>query len=146
MPDPNGLRTVVAIAVVQRDDQFLVGQRSAESTLAGYWEFPGGKLEINESPEQCLARELHEEFGLKVSIGDFFMESIHAYDEKLVRLLAYWVPFIGTIDKMNDHDETRWMDPHSLQTLNWAPADRPIVAALHGGGNELLVGKSKPDI
>ena len=137
---------LVTAAIIVKDEKIFAARRAANKHLAGYWEFPGGKLEINESPEQCLARELHEEFGLKVSIGDFFMESTHAYDEKLVRLLAYWVPFIGTIDKMNDHDETRWMDPHSLQTLNWAPADRPIVAALHGGGNELLVGKSKPDI
>ena len=137
---------LVTAAIIVKDEKIFAARRAANKHLAGYWEFPGGKLESNESPEQCLARELYEEFGLKVSIGDFFMESIHAYDEKLVRLLAYWVPFIGTIDEMNDHDETRWMDPHSLQTLNWAPADRPIVAALHGGGNELLVGKSKPDI
>ena len=68
MPDPNGLRTVVAIAVVQRDDQFLVGQRSAESTLAGYWEFPGGKVEPQETPDQAAVRECVEETGVEIRV------------------------------------------------------------------------------
>jgi 8-oxo-dGTP diphosphatase len=137
---------LVTAAIIVRDGKIFAARRAANKHLAGFWEFPGGKLEINESPEQCLARELREEFGLEASIGDFFMESTYRYDEKLIRLLAYWVSLHGTIDEMNDHDENCWMESNCLQRLKWAPADKPIVDALQGGGNELLVGKSKPDI
>lgn len=137
---------LVTAALIVSNGKVLAARRASNRHLAGLWEFPGGKVEIGESPEQCLARELCEEFEVESSVGEFFMESTYHYEEKSIRLLAYWVTLHSRIDKMNDHDQICWLAPNCLQELTWSPADQPIVEAIQGGGNELLVGKSKPDI
>ena len=78
--------TDIAIAVVECDGQFLIGERPEGAPLAGYWEFPGGKVEPGESPREAAARECHEETGLEVIVGDEYPEVIHEYDHGKLRL------------------------------------------------------------
>lgn len=118
---------IVTAAIIERDGLVLTARRSKGKHLEGYWEFPGGKLEPNESPEQCLERELKEEFNVVVSVGPFFHENTHQYDEKTVRLLAYQVTHISGDFKLNDHDKIHWLAPEDLGTVTWAPADIPLV-------------------
>ncbi|MGA9779886.1 MAG: 8-oxo-dGTP diphosphatase MutT [Verrucomicrobiia bacterium] len=76
----------VAAALVFRHGKVLITQRLADSHLGGLWEFPGGKREPDETFEQCLARELQEELGVKISVGELFETVSHRYAEKTVRL------------------------------------------------------------
>ena len=76
----------VSAALIFRDGKLLITQRHADAHLGGLWEFPGGKREPNETFEQCLARELREELGIEVKVGELFEEISHAYLEKTVRL------------------------------------------------------------
>ena len=81
----------VTAAVIIADNQVLAARRKAGSHLAGFWEFPGGKIEAGETPEVCLQRELKEELGITSKIGRFLGESLYDYDVKIVRLMAYKV-------------------------------------------------------
>ena len=81
----------VTAAIIEKDGKVLTARRKSGKHLAGYWEFPGGKIEGNETPEECLHRELLEEFNISSKIGLFVGESIYDYESKIVRLLAYRV-------------------------------------------------------
>lgn len=98
--------------------------------MAGYWEFPGGKVEPGESPEECLYRELKEELCIETKIGLFFGESCYDYGTKEIRLLCYVVEYLSGTFTLNDHDEIRWLQTHQLLDLRWAPADLPLVEKL----------------
>lgn len=118
----------VAAAIIEKEGRVLAARRKPGSYLAGYWEFPGGKLEAGETPEECLLRELEEEFNISTKIGAFVGESIYDYGTKSIRLLAYKVAHISGDFELNDHDELRWLTIDELNAVNWAPADIPLVA------------------
>ena len=120
----------VTAAILRDGDRVFVARRAIGKHLEGLWEFPGGKVESGESNEQCLARELHEEFGIDVAVGSFFGESIFDYGDKVIRLLAYEASYAGGTFRLNDHDEMRWVSPSELSDFKWAPADVPFVEKL----------------
>ena len=78
--------TEVSAALIFRDGKLLITQRHAEAHLGGLWEFPGGKREPDETFEQCLVREIREELGVEISVGELFESVTHAYPEKTVHL------------------------------------------------------------
>ena len=80
----------VAAAVIARDGLIMAARKRAGLHLAGYWEFPGGKIEPGETPEECLRRELWEEFGVRGEIGTFLGESTYSYGHNVVNLLGYF--------------------------------------------------------
>jgi 8-oxo-dGTP diphosphatase len=118
----------VTAAIIVKDSHILAARRRAGMHLAGLWEFPGGKLEPGETPEQCLARELTEEFGIETHIGRYLGESVHDDGEKIVRLLAYRVTHVSGDFALTDHDALKWLARDALYSVQWAPADIPLVA------------------
>lgn len=118
----------VTAAIIVKDGKVFAARRKQGIHLAGYWEFPGGKLEQDETPEQCLARELQEEFSVKTRVGAFVAESVYDYGSKVVRLLAYQVEHVSGDFQLIDHDELRWLALGELNSVKWAPADIPLVA------------------
>src|ERR1019366_3107599 len=76
----------VSAALIFRDGKLLITQRQRDAHLGGLWEFPGGKREPDETSEQCLGRELREELGIEVEVGELFEEISHTYPEKSVSL------------------------------------------------------------
>ena len=118
----------VAAAIIFRKNEVLVARRRKGLHLEGLWEFPGGKIEPGESPEQCLERELMEELGIQCSIHSFLGESVYAYSKKTVQLLGYRGFFVQGTFRLVDHSEVRWVEVReSLLSLDWAPADIPLV-------------------
>lgn len=105
----------------------LAARRKAGKHLAGLWEFPGGKIEVDETPEQCLSRELLEEFGITCRIGPYLGESIYDYGDKIVRLVAYEARHLAGDFQLNDHDALKWLAPTELHSVDWAPADVPLL-------------------
>lgn len=117
----------VTAAIIEKEGKVLAARRKPGSHLAGYWEFPGGKLEDGETPEQCLRRELAEEFQVDSNIGSFVGESIYDYGSKVIRLMAYLVEHVDGEFELIDHDDIRWLSFDELNEVNWAPADIPLV-------------------
>ncbi len=118
----------VAAAVIVEAGKILAARRRPGLRLGGYWEFPGGKIEPGETPQQCLARELLEELGVTCRIGPYLGQSVYDYGESTIRLLAYRACRVGGTFTLTDHDQLLWLSPQQLPSLCWAPADIPLVA------------------
>lgn len=117
----------VAAAVILDNEKIFAARRKPGAHLAGYWEFPGGKVEANETPEQCLVRELQEELCIITEVGQYIGESVHDYGIKIVRLMAYEVLHVSGEFQLNDHDRFCWLGINELGSIDWAPADIPLV-------------------
>lgn len=119
----------VSAGIIVKNFKILAARRKKGLHLAGFWEFPGGKVETGETPKDCLIRELNEEFGIETRIGDFVAENLHAYGEKVVRLIAYRVEHLSGDFQLTDHDQIKWLSLHELDAVEWAEADIPLVQA-----------------
>jgi 8-oxo-dGTP diphosphatase len=119
----------VTAAIIQRDDKYLLARRAPGQNLAGYWEFPGGKVEADETFEDCLARELMEELNLETQVLDHFCDSVYHYDKGSINLVAYRVQILGGNMTLSVHDQVDWFKPQKMLTLNLAPANRLAVIA-----------------
>lgn len=116
----------VTCAIIERDGKILIARRGEGQKLAGKWEFPGGKVEDGESPEECLKRELVEEFGIQVKVEEFITSNKHHYDHISIELLAFHTKYISGTFTLTDHDEIKWVQPADLLDYDLAEADIPI--------------------
>lgn len=117
----------VTAAIIEKDGRFLIAKRKKGKHLEGKWEFPGGKVESGEKPEECLCRELEEEFCIRTKVGDFLTESIFEYKERKIRLLGYNVEYISGEFQLNNHDEIQWITVDDFHTYDFAEADIPLI-------------------
>ena len=121
----------VSAGIVCRNGKMLICQRPKGKSLAGFWEFPGGKLEEGESLQDCLKRELKEELDIEVAVGDFFMESVYQYEFGEISLNAYFATLSADQEPvLKEHPQLAWINPKDLGAYAFAPADLPIVEAL----------------
>lgn len=117
----------VVTGLLRKGDKILVGQRPVGHTLAGHWEFPGGKIEKNETPEVALARELNEELGIDAEVGRLMMASTHSYGDTGIVILFYEVLFWKGEPKNVHHMELKWVEPGELKSLTLPDANRKII-------------------
>ncbi|WP_201298573.1 (deoxy)nucleoside triphosphate pyrophosphohydrolase [Microbacterium sp. 8M] len=120
-------RVRVVGAAIIADGRVLAARRGAEQVLAGLWEFPGGKIEVGESPESALRREIAEELGCTIEVGDLIETTVHIYDFATVELTTFYATLVAGNPAATEHAELRWLDPSHLPDLAWAPADVPAV-------------------
>ena len=120
----------VTAAVMQRGNRVLIARRAQGGHLAGLWEFPGGKIEDGETPEQCLVRELREEFAIETETVEFLEAAVHHYAEKSIELLAFRVRIVSGEFVLDSHDEIQWVPPAEFANYSFAPADDFIVQRL----------------
>lgn len=116
----------VTAAVIRKNGKVLIAKRAPGEYFEAFWELPGGKIEKGETPEQCLKRELFEEFGIDVKIGSFIAESRFSYKNKHIRLLAYEVAHLGGDFSLTVHSAISWVTPDKISNYSIAPADIPI--------------------
>lgn len=114
-------------AVIVRDGEILCAKRGAHGTLPGLWEFPGGKIEPNETPRQALEREISEELRCEIAVGQEITTTEYEYDFGIVRLTCFYCELVSGTPELTEHAEVRWLAPGALHTLEWAPADIPAV-------------------
>lgn len=114
-------------AVLIRNGLVLAAQRGGTGALAGAWEFPGGKIEPEETPEYALRRELQEELLVDAVIGEHVETTTHEYEFGVVTLSTYYATLQGGEPVLTEHAEVRWLAPSDLLSVSWAPADVPAV-------------------
>lgn len=127
---PSSKAIQVTAAIIERDNKIFIARRAPHKHLAGFWEFPGGKIEDGETDDQCLIRELREELGIVVSVKGFFLQNEHIYNENTILLKAYTCDFIEGEISLSDHDQFEWVGTTALDNYKFAPADVPIVRAI----------------
>ncbi len=121
---------IVTAAIIQKASKILITRRGPGKHLAGYWEFPGGKLDADETEQECLSREIKEELDITIKVNDFYMENMHQYEEKCIRLRAYKCVQLSGDIVLYDHDRMAWVKKEELNDYEFAPADIPFVKAL----------------
>lgn len=120
-------RINVVGAVLTDGTKVLAAQRGEGMSLAGMWEFPGGKIEQGETPQDALRRELQEELLCAAEIGEKVETTEYEYDFGTVTLTTYFGTIIDQEPTLTEHSDVRWIDAKDLRSLIWAPADIPAV-------------------
>lgn len=129
----------VVAAVFVRGGRVLACRRAPGRAAAGRWEFPGGKIESGESPPTALIRELSEELGVQISVGDRLDRSITEVDGVRIDLDCRLIEtFTPEPRRSTDHDRLLWCTPEELTQFNWAAPDRPAVTRLLNDGFRFL--------
>ena len=117
----------VTCAIIQNGGKVFVAQRSAQMRLPLKWEFPGGKIDVGETEEQCIVRELKEELGITVEVIKRMTAYEHEYEHSIVNLIPFIVSHKDGAINLTEHAQYIWADLSTLTQLDWAPADVPIL-------------------
>ena len=120
----------VTAAIILKDNKVLIAQRALGENLAGKWEFPGGKIELGETPQDCLKREIREELDVDIEVLDFFGESIYTYHSGTIKLMAFWCQWMSGKFTLKVHSQIAWVNHNELDLYDFAPADIPLVEKL----------------
>jgi len=124
---------IVTAAVMEKEGKILIAKRGKGDHFESKWELPGGKLEAGETLEECLQRELFEEFGIETRIGECIGENECEYSHMSIRLVVYRAFHITGEFVAKVHETIRWVMPHELDAYDFSEADRPIVRKLKEG-------------
>lgn len=116
----------VVAAVIEKEGKILIARRKTPFR-GNYWEFPGGKLETNETLEECLKREIREELAIDIEIGSFISLDKHALNcQTAIALYAYKAKYLSGDIKLKDHEEIKWVTPEDLLQYDYPDPDRHI--------------------
>ena len=130
-PEPETRNCIeVAAGLIFRDGKLLITQRPADTHLGGLWEFPGGKRNPNETFEDCLRRELMEELGIEVEVGEVFETITHDYPEKTVHLKFFRCRWIQHEPRALGCPAFVWVQPHQLKDFVFPAADARLLERL----------------
>jgi len=117
----------VACAIIEENGRVLAAQRNEFGRMPLKWEFPGGKIHVNESPEECLKREDMEEMGARLEIKRALPPASHDYPDFSVTLYPFVCSLVTKEITLHEHKAVKWLLPEELLALDWAEADIPII-------------------
>ncbi len=121
----------IGVAVIyDRQGRILIDRRPAKGLMGGLWEFPGGKIEQGETPEECIKREIFEELAIEIEVREHFMTIAHEYSLFHIVLIVHLCHHIGGEPQMLCCDEIRWVKPEELFEFTFPEANLQIVKAL----------------
>lgn len=121
---------VVAAVIKDENGKILITQRNLKKAQGGLWEFPGGKIEPNETKENAIVREIKEELDIDIQVEDYLSEKVFNYPEKDINLIALECKKVSGDIKLLEHEDYKWIDNSELDKYEFAPADLFIVEKL----------------
>lgn len=128
---PKRLQWIPVVAgFLRKGDQVLVGQRPENHSLAGLWEFPGGKIEAGETPEFALARELSEELGIEAEVGELKFAATHSYGEVNILILFFEILYWKGEPKAKHHLMLEWIKPEDLTKRAIPEANKKMIGRI----------------
>ena len=120
----------VVAALIWEKDKFMICQRPAHKARGLLWEFVGGKVEPGETREDALVRECSEELGVRISVGDLFMDVTHEYPDVTVHLTLFNATVAEGVPEKLEHNDIRWITPEEISNYDFCPADEEILAEI----------------
>ena len=121
---------VATCAIIKKQGKYLVAQRSSVMKYPLKWEFPGGRLEVHETLEECVIREIKEELGVDIEILEYW-GSVESLDPVYpLHLHGYFCRIISGIPRCLEHQDIKWLGPEELKSMSWASSDLPFVEKL----------------
>ncbi|MCG3167895.1 MAG: CTP pyrophosphohydrolase [Bacteroidia bacterium] len=117
----------VTCAIILRENKVLVTQRSERMKLPLKWEFPGGKIEENESDKDCLLREIKEELNLEIELLEKIEPKCFDYETFSIRLIPFVALYVSGEIILAEHKDYKWLEKEELNSLDWALADIPVL-------------------
>ena len=116
----------VVAGIIYKNDKFLIAQRNLKKAQGGLWEFPGGKVEINETHEAALKREIKEEFNADIQVDKYIGENIHHYPEKDIKLVFFKATLLSEKIDLLEHEDYRWITKDDKEKFEFAGADKKV--------------------
>lgn len=117
----------VTCAIILKENKILVTQRSEKMNLPLKWEFPGGKIEENETPENCLLREIKEELNLEIELLEKLEVKCFNYNTFSINLIPFISKYLAGEIVLVEHKDFKWLTKEELKFLDWASADIPVL-------------------
>jgi len=122
------MRTIkVTCAIIEVENKVLAVQRSEKMKLPLKWEFPGGKIEAGETPQESIVREIREELNLEIELVKALKPVVHDYPDQRVQLIPFIAKMTSGTLKLNEHRQYRLLERNQLHNMDWAEADIPVV-------------------
>jgi len=121
---------LVTAALIRDEDKILIAQRGRRKRFGWKWEFPGGKVRPDETPEDCLRREIKEELNLEIRVEKHFCTTHHQYPDFNIELIAFWCSIVGGKMKLVDHEQVLWVTVPEMNEYTFVEADLDVISAL----------------
>ena len=123
----------VVAAIIEKDGEILATQRGY-GEFEGGWEFPGGKVEAGEAPEQAIVREIKEELNADIAVGSFLVQVEHDYPAFHLSMKCYLCTLKDPSFELLEHHAAKWLDLEHIESVDWLPADVKVVSAVEKRG------------
>ena len=120
------MKSVREVAVIRKDNKIFATQRGYGEFKDG-WEFPGGKIEEGETPEQALAREMKEELDTDINVGELIDTIEFDYPNFHLSMDCFWCEIVQGELKLREHESAKWLSKEKLYTVDWLPADAGLI-------------------
>ncbi|MBD2363173.1 8-oxo-dGTP diphosphatase MutT [Anabaena minutissima FACHB-250] len=126
---------IIGVAIIWNDQQqILIDRRRQEGSMGGLWEFPGGKIEFGETVEECIKREIYEELGIVIEVGEHLITIDHTYTHLRVTLTVHHCHLLSGVPQPLECDEVLWVNLDELEQFTFPQANTQIIAALKESG------------
>lgn len=121
------MKTIYVVAALIRDGNRIFATQRGYGDSKDGWEFPGGKIESGETPQQALQREIKEEPDTKVAVGDLLTTIEYDYPAFHLSMQCFWCQIVAGTPVLKEHEAARWLDLESIDSVAWLPADQSII-------------------
>ena len=125
------MKIVRVVAAVIRDGDRIFATARGYGEYKGWWEFPGGKIEAGETPEEALVREIHEELDTEIRVGELIATIEFDYPTFHLSMDCFWVEVVAGRLVLKEAADARWLTRETLESVQWLPADQTIIDAIY---------------
>ena len=125
-----GMKSIRVVAAVIRDNDRIFATERGYGNYKGWWEFPGGKIEAGETPQEALKREIREELDTLVEVGDLIACVEYDYPEFHLSMDCFWCTILEGNLHLNEAEDARWLTKENLMSVKWLPADLEVLEVI----------------